>query len=117
MISDQDSFTQTLTESVVGWPETVTWAKRVGLAGRTLDDEIFAELAGSFAGLDMDLYLQILQLLGEHDARDLLEEVDVPLLVVAGDHDLFTPRAAADHSDGADATFALLRSCRYCSRE
>lgn len=87
---------QSVTERVVGWPETVTWAKRVGLAGQTLDDEIFAQLAGSFAGLDMDLYLRMLQLLGEHDARDLLSEIDVPTLVITGDRDLFTPRAAAE---------------------
>lgn len=87
---------QAVTERVVLWPETVTWAKRVGLAGQTLDDEIFAQLAGSFAGLDMDLYLHTLELLGEHDARDLLEEIDVPVLVIAGDRDLFTPRRAAE---------------------
>ena len=87
---------QTVTERVVGWPETVTWAKRAGLAGKTLDEAIFAQLAGSFAGLDMDLYMHTLELLGEHDARDLLHEIDVPLLVIAGDHDLFTPRSAAE---------------------
>jgi pimeloyl-ACP methyl ester carboxylesterase len=87
---------QTVTERVVQWPETVTWAKRVGLAGRTLDEEIFAQLASSFAGLDMDLYLHTLELLGEHDARDVLGELDVPVLVIAGDRDLFTPRRAAE---------------------
>jgi len=58
------TLTQRLTERVVQWPETITWAKRTGLAGRTLDDEIFAQLAGSFAGLDMDLYVHTLQRLG-----------------------------------------------------
>lgn len=87
---------QSVTEHVVEWPETVTWAKRMGLAGQTLDEEIFGQLAGSFAGLDMDLYLHTLQLLGEHDARDVLSEIDVPMLVVAGDRDLFTPRSAAE---------------------
>lgn len=87
---------QSITERVVQWPETVTWAKRVGLAGQTLDEEVFAQLAGSFAGLDMDLYLHTLELLGEHDARDLIEEIDVPVLVIAGDRDLFTPRRAAE---------------------
>jgi pimeloyl-ACP methyl ester carboxylesterase len=90
------SVAQTVTERVVQWPETVTWAKRVGLAGQTLDEEIFAQLAGSFAGLDMDLYLHTLERLGEHDARDLMEEIDVPVLVIAGDRDLFTPRRAAE---------------------
>ena len=87
---------QSVTERVVQWPETVTWAKRMGLAGQTLDEEIFGQLAGSFAGLDMDLYLHTLQLLGEHDARDVLPDIDVPMLVIAGDRDLFTPRAAAE---------------------
>ncbi len=87
---------QSVTERVVQWPETVTWAKRVGLAGQTLDEEIFAQLAGSFAELDMDLYFHTLELLGEHDARDVLDEVDVPLLVISGDRNLFTPRRAAE---------------------
>lgn len=87
---------QSITERVVQWPETVTWAKRVGLAGQTLDEEIFAQLAGSFAELDMDLYLHTLELLGEHDARDVLEELDVPVLMIAGDRDLMTPRRAAE---------------------
>jgi pimeloyl-ACP methyl ester carboxylesterase len=88
--------TQSITERVVRWPETVTWAKRVGLAGHTLDEEIFGQLAGSFAELDMDLYLHMLELLGEHDARDVIEELDIPVLVIAGDRDLFTPRRAAE---------------------
>jgi pimeloyl-ACP methyl ester carboxylesterase len=87
---------QSVTERVVQWPETVTWAKRMGLVGQTLDEEIFGQLAGSFAGLDMDLYLHTLQLLGDHDARDVLEDIDVPMLVIAGDRDLFTPRSAAE---------------------
>ncbi|MCZ7684367.1 MAG: alpha/beta hydrolase [Sandaracinaceae bacterium] len=87
---------QSVTERVVQWPETVTWAKRVGLAGQTLDEDIFAQLAGSFAQLDMDLYVHTLELLGEHDARDCLDELDVPVLVISGDRDLFTPRRAAE---------------------
>lgn len=87
---------QRVTERVVRWPETVTWAKRVGIAAQTLDESVFTQLAESFAGLDMDLYLHILQLLGEHDARPVLDEVDVPLLVVTGDRDLMTPRVAAE---------------------
>jgi pimeloyl-ACP methyl ester carboxylesterase len=85
-----------LTRRVVHWPETVTWAKRLGLAGRTLDEDLWAELAGSFADLDMGVYMHTLDLLGDHDARDVLSEVDVPTLVIAGDRDLFTPRRQAE---------------------
>lgn len=96
LIRTMPAVAQSVTERVVGWPETVTWAKRVGLAGQTLDEEIFQQLASSFAELDMDLYVHTLQRLGEHDARDVLEELDVPVLVIAGDRDLFTPRAAME---------------------
>jgi pimeloyl-ACP methyl ester carboxylesterase len=85
-----------LTRTVVRWPETVTWAKRLGLASGTLDEELWAELAGSFEDLDMDLYVHMLELLGEHDAWDVLPEVDIPTLVIAGDRDVMTPRAAAE---------------------
>jgi pimeloyl-ACP methyl ester carboxylesterase len=74
----------------------VTWAKRIGLASATLDEELFRELAGSFVELDMSLYVRTLELLGEHDAWDVLPEVDVPTLVIAGDRDVMTPRRAAE---------------------
>lgn len=79
----------------VGIPDVVGWAKRFGLAARSLDEDIFAELAGSFEDLDMGVYLRVLELLGDHDASDMLGDVDVPTLVIAGDKDLFTPRSAA----------------------
>lgn len=87
---------EALTRRVVHWPEAVGWAKRAGLAGRTLDEDLWAELAGSFADLDMDIYMHTLDLLGDHDARDVLPDVDVPTLVIAGDRDLFTPRRQAE---------------------
>jgi pimeloyl-ACP methyl ester carboxylesterase len=87
---------QGLTRRVVRWPETVTWAKRLGLASHTLDEDLWNELAGSFEDLDMDLYVHMLELLGEHDAWDVLPDVDIPTLVVAGDRDVMTPRHAAE---------------------
>ncbi|MFW5876961.1 MAG: alpha/beta fold hydrolase [Myxococcota bacterium] len=85
-----------VTRRVVRWPETVSWAKRIGLTARTVDDDVFLELAESFVDLDLELYLHMLELLGEHDATDVLPEVDVPSLVVVGDRDTFTPRPAAE---------------------
>jgi pimeloyl-ACP methyl ester carboxylesterase len=85
-----------VTRRVVRWPETVTWAKRIGLASPTLDDDVWSELAASFGDIDMDLYLRTMEQLGEHDAWDVLREVDVPTLVVAGDRDVMTPRRAAE---------------------
>lgn len=89
-------FVGSLTRRVTSWPETVGWAKRLGLAGRTLDEDLWADLAGSFQDLDMDVYVRTLEKLGLHDAWATLDQVDIPTLVVAGDRDLFTPRSAAE---------------------
>ncbi|MDH5490921.1 MAG: alpha/beta hydrolase [Myxococcales bacterium] len=87
---------EALTRRVVRQPETMLWAKRIGLAAPTLDEAIFAQLAGSFADLDMAVYLRILERLGEHDAWGTLGQVRVPTLVITGGRDLFTPRRAAE---------------------
>jgi len=88
--------TEAIVRRAVSMPELVQWAKRIGLASRSLDEGIWAELAGTFADLDMRRYMRTLELLGEHDATPMLGEVDVPALVIAGDKDLFTPRSAAE---------------------
>jgi pimeloyl-ACP methyl ester carboxylesterase len=77
------------------WPETVLWLKRLGLAGATLDEELFRELAIEFGTLDVELYLSILKALGEHDASHVLPSITVPALVITGDRDAFTPRDLA----------------------
>jgi len=106
VLSFAPGVTEALTRRVVRMPETVQWAKRLGLAAGTLDEAIFSELAGSFGDLDMQIYMRILELLGQYDARPFLPEVDVPTLVVAGERDSFTPRKAmrlmADAIPGAE---------------
>ncbi len=89
-------FVERLVARVSHWPEAVTWAQRIGLTAPDADLELLHELAESFVDLDMDVYLRTLELLGEHDAYDLLPHVHRPVLVVVGDRDPFTPRAAAE---------------------
>ncbi len=43
------------------------------------------------ADIDFAMFLKMLQHAGEHSAEDLLPEVKVPVLVIAGDRDSFTP--------------------------
>ncbi len=95
MLGSASWLTEGVTRRVAVMPELVQWAKRLGLASNTLDEDIASQLARSFADLDMRTYVRVLELLGEHDAHDILAEVDVPTLVIAGDKDLFTPKAAA----------------------
>jgi pimeloyl-ACP methyl ester carboxylesterase len=41
--------------------------------------------------VDFPLFLRMLRAAGEHTAGDLLARIDVPVLVVAGERDTFTP--------------------------
>jgi pimeloyl-ACP methyl ester carboxylesterase len=84
-----------VTATLVSWDHTPRVAKTIGIAARTLDEELFHEIAGTFVGLDMELYVRTLEQLGAHDAHDVLHTIDVPLLMIAGGSDLMTPRSAA----------------------
>ncbi len=76
-------------------------AFRIACAGRELDAERIQEedfqLYWEHAALmDPDVFLRMLQLAGEHDARGFLEDVRAPTLVIAAEHDTFTPMALAE---------------------
>ncbi len=75
-------------------------AFRIACAGRELDaeriqEEDFQRYWDHAALMDPDIFLRMLQLAGEHDARGFLEEVRTPTLVIAAEHDTFTPVALA----------------------
>jgi pimeloyl-ACP methyl ester carboxylesterase len=65
--------------------------------------------------VDFELFLKMLSKAGEHSAEDLLHDIRVPVLVVAGDEDSFTPpevsRAMAEAIPGAE--FELLRGASH----
>jgi pimeloyl-ACP methyl ester carboxylesterase len=46
--------------------------------------------------MDLPLFLRMLTAAGEHSAEDLLGTIDVPVLVVAGERDTFTPLFLAE---------------------
>lgn len=48
------------------------------------------------AHVDFNLFLRMLVLAGEHSAEDLLPKIDVPVLIVAGENDSFTPPDIAE---------------------
>ena len=51
--------------------------------------------------IDLPMFLRMLQSAGEHSAADLLPNVDVPVLVIAGDRDTFTPPRYAEEMAAA----------------
>ncbi len=59
-----------------------------------LTPDVVAELFSEFSQIDLGVYLRTLQALGEHDRHDLLRQVNVPSLVIAGARDRFTPCAS-----------------------
>jgi pimeloyl-ACP methyl ester carboxylesterase len=76
-------------------------AFRVACAGRELDgeriqEEDFQRYWEHAALMDPDVFLRMLQRAGEHDARGFLPDVRVPTLIVAAEHDTFTPMALAE---------------------
>ena len=82
--------------ALVQWKGLIGLMKRIGLVGATLDEDIFRDLAREFASLDVKNYMTIFRSLGEHSTRDILPTVGVPVLVIAGERDPFTPRRQAE---------------------
>ena len=71
--------------------------KRVGLVSQTIDLEIFRAVAAGFQTVDWVIYSDLLARLDEHDAGEVLHDIDVPVTIVTGDKDLMTPPATAEH--------------------
>lgn len=65
--------------------------KAVGFLSRHLDEEVFLDLAKDFAELDFAAYRDCVDALVNHSAEDMLEQIAVPTLILAGGRDLFTP--------------------------
>ena len=87
---------ETVVRQATRLPDPGTWAKRIGLAASTLDEQVAAEVVDRFRTLDMETFIRLLEWMGRHDAWDLLPLIDVPVLIIAGSRDVFTPRSAAE---------------------
>jgi len=59
--------------------------------GSSLPPEDFKQYVEHLSDIDLDVYLTMLQLAGNHSAEDVLELVRVPTLVIAAEKDTFTP--------------------------
>jgi pimeloyl-ACP methyl ester carboxylesterase len=77
-------------------PEAFTWARRLGLVGEQVSSDQFAKLTSSLLEFDVMSYVGTLDRLGEYDASSILSQIDIPTLVIGGDRDPFTPRAALE---------------------
>jgi pimeloyl-ACP methyl ester carboxylesterase len=98
-----------LTKALVSTPGLFELARATGLVHPKLcpraDFEPYLEHLGQ---LDLRSYLALARDLVTHDASDLLEGLRLPVLVVAGERDLFTPRRRSDEMVRAIAGARLL---------
>lgn len=51
--------------------------------------------------IDVPMFLRMLRSAGEHSAADLLPDIEVPALIIAGDRDTFTPTRYAEEMAAA----------------
>lgn len=67
-------------------------AQALGYLRPEADFERFMAMARGVAGHDPTIYLRTLAELARHDAEEVLASIDVPVMFVAGELDLMTPR-------------------------
>lgn len=68
-------------------------ATRFELNGELIRREDFFPYLQHMARVDVRLFLEMLAAAGRHSARELLDQIDVPTLIVSGERDGFTPAA------------------------
>jgi pimeloyl-ACP methyl ester carboxylesterase len=78
-----------------GWPETTGWLKRLGFAGDTLDDDLFADVERAFRSVRVDAYLGLLRGLASYETAPPLASLAQPTLIIVGDRDRWSPLLAS----------------------
>jgi pimeloyl-ACP methyl ester carboxylesterase len=71
-------------------------ATRFEINGELIRREDFFPYLEHMAKVDVRLFLEMLAAAGRHSARELLEQIEVPTLIVSGDRDGFTPAALSE---------------------
>jgi len=96
MLERVDGLVERIVHRAARSPELLPWAKRLGLIGPTVDEDLFSEVVADFALVQARPYLRHLAALRTERSMDLLAAVDVPTLVLIGEGDRVTPRAIAE---------------------
>jgi len=91
-----DGTVTSLVHFAVDAPGFLPVARKLGLVHRDLDGELFITIARGFKELDLHLYLELLQKMGEHDATDVLRDIGCPALVLASGRDVMTPASRSE---------------------
>lgn len=78
------------------WPETVSWLKRLGFVASCIDDEDLAESVRHFRTINSRALIRTLRASALCRTDGILGGIDVPTLVILGEHDAFAPRSSAE---------------------
>jgi pimeloyl-ACP methyl ester carboxylesterase len=76
-------------------------ALRTGEVDASVKPEDLIPYMKHMVDIDLPMFLRMLRSAGEHSAKDLLPAIDVPVLVLAGDRDSFTPPRYAEEMAAA----------------
>lgn len=74
----------------------VAVGRGLGVMDHAIDPDLFHDMARDWVKLDLGRYADVFERLSEHDASDLLPKVDLPVLVISGGKDKFTPQHRSD---------------------
>ncbi|MCL4233753.1 MAG: alpha/beta hydrolase [Deltaproteobacteria bacterium] len=89
-------FAQGFWSVLLGGPWAYRAAGVVIYSAERMSREDFAQYQRHFIDIDLNQFLACLRDLNRHSARDVLPNVRVPVLVVAGDKDNFTPLTVSE---------------------
>ncbi len=92
-VSRMPSMVNRLTRSVVPTRLAFEIATRLEINRELIEPDDFMPYLEGLARMDSRLFVAMLGEAGRHSADDLLPEIDVPCLVIAGERDGFTPAA------------------------
>jgi pimeloyl-ACP methyl ester carboxylesterase len=91
LMKSQATLVSKISRRAIAWKGLVPAMIRMGMVSASIDLEAIADVAAGFTELDYSVYSDMLRRLGEHDARDVLSQINVPSLIITGDHDVMTP--------------------------
>lgn len=99
--------------NAVQHPGMVRMARTLQLVGRNAD--VTMEHAALLLSTDPEVYFRAVDALHDHDASDIVDELDVPVLILHGDRDMLTPvRKGRDlRTRIADAEIWVFAGCTH----
>ena len=83
-------------------------ASRAELNPRLVRSADFLPYLEHVSRMDLRVFVRMLSELADHTAEDILPTIDIPMLIIAGERDTFTPRYRSEEMEAAVASAELL---------